>query len=485
MTETYIAVDIGASSGRLMLSEKNPFNKISLEEVHRFKNGFSDNSGTDYWNADHLIEEILIGLEKVKQRGVEKCYVGIDTWGVDYCLLDKQGQALSQPVSYRDDRTKQAMEEFDQQFSLQMLYQKTGIQLQPFNTVFQLFKEDREKLAHAKQLLLMPDYLGYVLTGQAVLEKTNASTMQLMNLKTRKLDEDVLTAIDVVKELFPNPVEPGTILGPILKEKFPTYDLPDATFITIASHDTASAVVGTPGKGDNWAYISSGTWSLMGVEIEEGISTPEAFEANFTNEWGVQGTIRFLKNIMGMWLIQEVARMQNYQYSYPELAELASQEEAFVSLIDVNDSRFMNPKNMITEIQSYCREMDQKIPKTAGELARCIYDSLALCYAVELEKLEKITGRTITQLHIVGGGSNNDFLNQLTADACGINVLAGPGEATAIGNIIVQMVATKGFGTLAEGREGIKKSFPMKEFQPQLDNQCAIEKYQSLTKSFV
>ena len=485
MTETYIAVDIGASSGRLMLSEKNPFNKISLEEVHRFKNGFSDNSGTDYWNADHLIEEILIGLEKVKQRGVEKCYVGIDTWGVDYCLLDKQGQALSQPVSYRDDRTKQAMEEFDQQFSLQMLYQKTGIQLQPFNTVFQLFKEDREKLAHAKQLLLMPDYLGYVLTGQAVLEKTNASTMQLMNLKSRKLDEDVLTAIDVVKELFPNPVEPGTILGPILKEKFPTYDLPDATFITIASHDTASAVVGTPGKGDNWAYISSGTWSLMGVEIEEGISTPEAFEANFTNEWGVQGTIRFLKNIMGMWLIQEVARMQDYQYSYPELAELASQEEAFVSLIDVNDSRFMNPKNMITEIQSYCREVDQKIPKTAGELARCIYDSLALCYAVELEKLEKITDRTITQVHIVGGGSNNDFLNQLTADACGINVLAGPGEATAIGNIIVQMVATKGFGTLAEGREGIKKSFPMKEFQPQIDNQCAIEKYQSLTKSFV
>lgn len=485
MTETYIAVDIGASSGRLMLSEKNSFNKISLEEVHRFKNGFSDNSGTDYWNADHLIEEILSGLEKVKQRGVEKCYVGIDTWGVDYCLLDKQGQALSQPVSYRDDRTKQAMEEFDQQFSLQMLYQKTGIQLQPFNTVFQLFKEDREKLAHAKQLLLMPDYLGYVLTGQAVLEKTNASTMQLMNLKTRKLDEDVLTAIDVVKELFPNPVEPGTILGPILKEKFPTYDLPDATFITIASHDTASAVVGTPGKGDNWAYISSGTWSLMGVEIEEGISTPEAFEANFTNEWGVQGTIRFLKNIMGMWLIQEVARMQNYQYSYPELAELASQEEAFVSLIDVNDSRFMNPKNMITEIQSYCREMDQKIPKTAGELARCIYDSLALCYAVELEKLEKITSRTITQLHIVGGGSNNDFLNQLTANACGINVLAGPGEATAIGNIIVQMVATKGFGTLAEGREGIKKSFLMKEFQPQLDNQRAIEKYQSLTKSFV
>ncbi|MFQ7235099.1 MAG: rhamnulokinase, partial [Enterococcus hulanensis] len=297
MTKTYIAVDIGASSGRLMLSEKEPFEAITLEEVHRFKNGFSKIAGTDYWDADHLIKEILIGLEKVKQRGITECYVGIDTWGVDYCLLDEQGQALSQPVSYRDNRTEQAMEEFDQNFSLQKLYEKTGIQLQPFNTVFQLLKEDRQKLAQAKQLLLMPDYLGYVLTGNAVLEKTNASTTQLMNLKTRKLDEEVLEAIGVNKELFPKIVEPGTILGTILKERFPDYDLPEATFITIASHDTASAVAGTPGKGDNWAYISSGTWSLMGVEIEEGISTEEAFEANFTNEWGVQGTIRFLKNI--------------------------------------------------------------------------------------------------------------------------------------------------------------------------------------------
>lgn len=223
----------------------------------------------------------------------------------------------------------------------------------------------------------------------------------------------------------------------------------------------------------------------MGVEIENGISTKEAYDANFTNEWGVQGTIRFLKNIMGMWLIQEVARMQEYQYSYPELAELASQEEAFVSLIDVNDQRFLNPKNMITEIQDYCRETNQKVPGTAGELARCIYDSLALCYALELEKLEKITGRTITQLHIVGGGSNNDFLNQLTADTCGIAVLAGPGEATAIGNIIVQMVATEGFGTLEEGRKGIKESFPLKEFQPKADTHVAVKKYQALTKSFV
>ncbi|WP_314581380.1 rhamnulokinase [Enterococcus gilvus] len=484
MTKTYIAIDIGASSGRLMLSEKDPFEKITLEEIHRFKNGFSEIDGTNYWDADHLIKEIVIGLQKVKQRGIQECYVGIDTWGVDYCLVDEQGRVLSQPVSYRDARTEQALEEFDQKMSLHTLYEKTGIQMQPFNTVFQLLREDQEKLAKAKQLLMIPDYLGCVLTGNAVLEKTNASTMQLMNLETRKLDEEVLSAIHVEKELFPKLVEPGTILGPILKTRFPEYDLPDAKVITIASHDTASAVAGTPGKGENWAYISSGTWSLMGIEMEEGVSSKEAFEANFTNEWGVQGTIRFLKNIMGMWLIQEVARMQGYRYSYPELAELASQEEAFVSLIDVNDPRFMNPKNMITEIQNYCRERNQKRPETAGALARCIYDSLALCYAVELEKLEKITGRTITQLHIVGGGSNNDFLNQLTADVCGINVFAGPGEATAIGNIMVQMVATKGFGTLAEGREGIKQSFPLKEFQPQTNNLQAREKYQSLSKQF-
>ncbi|MGM0169127.1 rhamnulokinase [Enterococcus sp. AZ135] len=485
MAETYIAVDIGASSGRLMLSEKDTFNRISLEEVHRFKNGFSLIEGTTHWDTEHLIKEILIGLEKIKHRGIEKCYVGIDTWGVDYCLLDDQGQALSLPVSYRDNRTAHAMEEFGQNFPLQELYQKTGIQLQPFNTVFQLLKESPVKLAQAKQLLLIPDYLGYVLTGHAVLEKTNASTTQLMNLETREIDEDILTAIDIDKELFPNSAEPGSILGSLLKEKFPDYDLPDAMFITIASHDTASAVAGTPGKGTDWAYISSGTWSLMGVEIDEGISTSKAYQANFTNEWGVQGTVRFLKNIMGMWLIQEVARSQDYQYSYPELAELASQASAFESLINVNDPRFLNPENMIIEIRAYCQETMQKIPETAGELARCIYDSLALCYAVELNKLQTITGRRITKLHIVGGGSNNTFLNQLTADTCGVTVLAGPSEATAIGNIMVQMVATEGFGTLTEGREGIKNSFPLKEFHPQSKNPAALKKYLELTKSII
>ena len=482
MTTTYLAIDIGASSGRLMLSQKET-DTFSLKEVHRFKNGLLSSNGTDYWDTDHLVEEILTGLEKIKKSGINSCYAGIDTWGVDYCLLDGQGKAIDWPVSYRDRRTKDAMEVFARTYPLKKLYQKTGIQLQPFNTIFQLLKEKREKITKARRLLLMPDYLGYLFTGKAVLEKTNASTMQLMNLKTRKIDKELLGLIGVSQELFPDLVEPGSMLGPILKEKFPTYDLPEVEFITVASHDTASAVAGTPGIGKDWAYISSGTWSLMGIESEHGIADAAAYSANFTNEWGVQGTIRFLKNIMGMWLIQEVARKQDYRYSYQELASLACRTPAFTSLIDVNDPRFLNPIDMIAEIQNYCRETRQKVPETAGEIARCVYDSLALCYATELKELEKITGRKITHLHIVGGGSNNKFLNQLTADTCGVTVLAGPNEATAIGNIMVQMVATKGFGTLSEGRKKIKRSFSIEEFQPKGQNQVALENYYSLIHS--
>lgn len=425
----YIAVDIGASSGRLIHANFHGLGGFKLEEIHRFKNGFQNKDETDHWNIDNLMTEILNGLVKVKKKGIKECYVGIDTWGVDYGLIDEKNCLLSDPISYRDNRTKNVFQDFSQKMSLENLYEKTGIQLQPFNTVFQLLVEDKEKLGKADKLLLMPDLLGYIFTGRAVIEKTNASTMQLLNLKSHKWDKDVLDILGVEEDIFPPITEPGQILGEIQYDKFSDYDLPKTIFITIASHDTASAVVGTPGRGEEWAYISSGTWSLMGVEIPEGISTKEAFDSNFTNEWGVQGTIRFLKNIMGMWLIQEVARMQEYKYSYTELAEMASQGATFQQFIDVNDSRFLNPKNMIEELQTYCRETNQKIPKTPGEIARCIYDNLALCYAVELENLEKITGRNISKLHIVGGGSNNKLLNQLTADVCHIEVEAGPVEA--------------------------------------------------------
>ena len=462
----YIAVDIGASSGRLMLSTLEADGKMTLAEIHRFKNGFSEQDGADRWQIQHLTTEILKGLAKVKAAGIEECYVGIDTWGVDYCLLDEKGELMEAPIAYRDKRTQAAMPAFAEKMPLTELYERTGIQLMNFNTVFQLLVEDREKLAKASSLLLIPDYLGYVFTGNKVLEKTNASTMQLLNLSTRKIDSEILEVLQVSEELFPPLVEPGSILGELQRERFAEYDLPKATFITIASHDTASAVVGTPGAGDEWAYISSGTWSLMGAELAEGISTKAAYDANFTNEWGVAGSIRFLKNIMGMWLIQEVARMQDYQYSYAELADLAAQEAPYQQFVNVNDERFLNPENMITEFQTYCRETGQKVPVTPGEIARCVYDNLALCYAVELKNLQAITGRKINKLHIVGGGSNNRLLNQLTADTCGITVEAGPGEATAIGNLVVQMVATSGFGDLASAREAVRASFDLHTYEP-------------------
>lgn len=476
----YIAVDIGASSGRLMLSSLDEEGKMSLTEIHRFKNGFSETAGADRWQIQHLTTEILKGLAKVKAAGIEECYVGIDTWGVDYCLLDEAGELMEAPIAYRDKRTQEAMADFDEKMPLTELYQRTGIQLMNFNTVFQLLVEDKEKLAKASSLLLIPDYLGYVFTGNQVLEKTNASTMQLLNLTTRKIDSEILAALEVSEELFPPLVEPGSVLGELQQARFPEYDLPKATFITIASHDTASAVVGTPGAGEDWAYISSGTWSLMGAELKDGIATPVAYDANFTNEWGVAGSIRFLKNIMGMWLIQEVARMQDYQYSYAELADMAAKEAPYQQFVNVNDDRFLNPANMIEEFQAYCRETGQKVPETPGEIARCVYDNLALCYAVELKNLQAITGRKINKLHIVGGGSNNRLLNQLTADACNVTVEAGPGEATAIGNLVVQMVATSGFGDLASARKAVRDSFDLHTYEPSNpDAQAIVEEYET------
>lgn len=481
--DTFIAIDIGASSGRLMMSQWDD-QQLSLTEIHRFKNSFRHHAGFDRWHIDYLIKEILIGLEKVKHAGIQSCYVGIDTWAVDYCLIDDKGQRLGDPVAYRDKRTNHVIERFSQEYSLQTLYEKTGIQLQPFNTIFQLYVEDKNLLAKADKLLLIPDYLGYVFTGKMVTEKTNASTMQLLNANTQTWDQDLLAAIQVKEDLFAPLVDAGTLLGKLNQEKFSTYDLPDTTFITVASHDTASAIIGTPSSGSDWGYISSGTWSLLGIETKVPNISAAAFDENYTNEWGAHNTIRFLKNIMGMWLIQEVARHQNDQYSFPELAALAEVTPGFQQFIDVNDPRFLNPDNMITELQTYCRETHQKVPETPGEIARCVYDNLALCYGSELQKLEALTGtaHTLQRLHIVGGGSNNTFLNQLTADVAQCTIEAGPGEATAIGNLVLQMITVGLFASLEEARMAIKKSFPCTVHHPRAFDRKIQTNYQSFLK---
>lgn len=477
---TYIAIDIGASSGRLILSTLNEQKEIVMNEIHRFKNAFSTKGNYDCWEIDYLLKQLLVGLEKVKKSGVDHCYVGMDTWAVDYCLIDKEGKRIGQPIAYRDKRTNGAVDLFSKKMPLDDLYRKTGIQIQPFNTLFQLLVEEKQVLDQADQLLLIPDYLAYELTGKMVMEKTNASTMQLLNAETKDWDEELLSILGISNELFPELVDAGTLIGEIQKEKYSDYDLPTAHFIAVASHDTASAVLGTPSEGSDWAYLSSGTWSLLGVETTQPIISEETFQANYTNEWGAHHTIRFLKNIMGMWLIQEVARMQDYQYTYAELVDEAKQVEGFQQFIDINDKRFLSPDNMIEEIQQYCRESSQTVPETAGELARCVYDNLALCYAVELQKLATLRKMSspIKTLHIVGGGANNRFLNQLTANLSQVSVEAGPSEATAVGNLVMQMIASGELADIAEARSVVKRSFDYEIHHPEAIDPDILEQYQ-------
>lgn len=462
----HIAVDIGASSGRLVLGRLVE-GTLTLEEIHRFHNGFTEQDGSYFWDIDHLLEEILVGLHKAKTLGITACTVGIDTWAVDYALLDQNGDRIQEVYAYRDHRTDHTMAEVGKRISPQDVYRKTGIQQLSFNTLYQLYEHDAQELAQADQILMVPDYLYYKLCGRKINEVTNASTTQLLNLETRDYDADLLALLGLRREQFGPLTEPGEVLGPVLPDLVQQYDLPDCLLICAATHDTASAVLGVPSQaGRSSAYISSGTWSLLGVERKQPINNEQAMLANYTNEWGAFGTYRFLKNIMGLWLIQEVRRLYDGQFSFAELVELAADAEGFRSLIPCNDARFLNPANMIEEIQKCCEESKQPVPRTPGEIARCIFDSLALSYDSYLAELERITEQPIEVLQIVGGGANNGLLCQLTADVIGRTVLAGPTEATAIGNLAVQMMHTQGLKDIAEVREIIGRSFAIQTYQP-------------------
>lgn len=468
MTKTYVAVDIGASSGRLMLSQlKN--GKMSLKEMHRFKNGFSLKDGHDRWDINHIIQEILIGLQKIKKAGYNKISLGIDTWAVDYVLVGKDGKKLEDPISYRDKRTSHAIKDLTAKVSKKQIYKKTGIQFLDFNTLYQLYEENKDLLEKTDKIMMIPDYIGYVLTGKAVLEVTNASTTQMLSLREGLFDKNLLKEVNVRQDQFPKLVDAGTPLGKLDKNKFPDYDLPDTDVITVATHDTASAVVGAPGMGHHWAYLSSGTWSLLGTELNVPENGEKAFEENYTNEWGAYGTYRFLKNIMGLWMVQCVKRELNDKYSFSELAAMAGKVEPFKQFININDERFINPKNMIKEIQAYCKETNQVIPQTPGEIVMAIYSNLALFYAYQIQKLNDILGYKIDALNIVGGGSNVALLNQLTSTLAKINVYAGPGEATAIGNLAVQMITRGDILNVYLARRIISDSFNIKEFVPEKD----------------
>ncbi|CAH1192958.1 L-Rhamnulokinase [Paenibacillus auburnensis] len=462
----HIAVDIGASSGRLVLGTLAD-GSLSLEEIHRFSNGFTERDGSCFWDIDYLFDEILLGLQKVKSSGITKCTLGIDTWAVDYVLLDAEGNRMQEVYAYRDRRTDGVMEEVAKLISPETVYAKTGIQQLTFNTLYQLYAHSREELAAADQILLVPDYLYYRLCGRKINEVTNASTTQLLNLAEREFDADLLALLHLQRDQFAVLTEPGEVLGTISDTLMEQYDLPECELICAATHDTASAVLGVPVQnGRSSAYISSGTWSLLGVELKQPVNTPAAKEANYTNEWGAFGTYRFLKNIMGLWLIQEVRRLDGERYSFGELAELAGAAEGFRSLIPCNDPRFLNPDNMIEEIRQACAGSGQPVPESPGELARCIFDSLALSYRSYLAELEHLTGRPVEVLQIVGGGANNALLCQLTADIIGREVLAGPVESTALGNLAVQMIQTGTVANIQEARTIIGKSFKIKSYLP-------------------
>ncbi|EJF02234.1 rhamnulokinase [Liquorilactobacillus mali] len=466
MSKTYVAVDIGASSGRLMHAELVD-NKLSLREIHRFKNGFVHNKGHDCWDIDKLIEEILIGLGKIKKAGYDSVVLGIDTWAVDYVLVDQKGDKLQDSISYRDNRTHGSMEKLTTSLSKKYIYQKTGIQFLDFNTLYQLFEEDKELLAKTDKIMMIPDYIGFILTGKAVTEVTNASTTQMLSLREGLFDNNLLKSVNVRQSQFPKLVEAGTILGNVSQQLVKKYNLPQTEVVTVATHDTASAVIGTPALGQRWAYLSSGTWSLIGAELNTPENGEQAFEQNYTNEWGAYGTYRFLKNIMGLWIIQNIKKELNDQYSFADLADLAKREPPFQQFIDVNAARFQNPENMIAELQAYCRETKQKVPETPGELAMAVYSNLSLYYARELSILDDILGYHIDSLNIVGGGSNVGLMNQLTATVSGIDVYAGPSEATAIGNIVVQMITKGDILNIYLARQIISDSFEINKFVPE------------------
>lgn len=467
--QKHIAVDIGASSGRLVLGTiKN--DRIKLEELYRFNNSMMKTQEGYIWNVDGLYQEIIKGLQVAKMAGIDECTLGFDTWGVDYVLVDKQGTRLQEVYAYRDDRTKKAIEDVGRYISLANIYQKTGIQFLNFNTLFQLYVHDKGVLAQAHKILLVPDYLYYLFTGKYINEKTNASTTQLLNLTTKDYDDDLLKLVGVRREQFAELTEPGTRVGPILEKLRIKYDLPRLELICVASHDTASAVLGVPAVEEHFAYLSSGTWSLIGGENTVPIANEMSYKRNYTNEWGAYGTYRFLKNIMGLWLIQEVRRNLDNYYSFAELVVEAKKISPFQFLINCNDERFLNPENMIREIQQYYRKTGQKIPQTAGELARCIFDSLALTYRLALEEISLLTGRSASCLHIVGGGVQNELLCQITASVTQMPVVAGPVESTAIGNLLVQMISTGELKDIGEARRLVKTSFDIKRYEPGLLN---------------
>lgn len=464
-TKYYLAVDIGASSGRHMLAHLED-GKIVLEEIYRFSNEMIDRKGYKVWNVRRLFQEILSGMKKCAELGKIPYSMGIDTWAVDYVLLDENDRRIGETVAYRDKRTYGMDEEVYKLITEEQLYLRTGIQKQIFNTIYQLMalkKTEPGQLERAETFLMVPDYFNFLLTGRKVQEYTNATTTQLVNPATKDWDDELLEKLGIKRNIFQEIKMAGCEVGELEQEIQKQVGF-NCKVILPPTHDTASAVVAVPSRKEETLYISSGTWSLMGIERLQADCSKESMLHNFTNEGGYGYRYRFLKNIMGLWMIQSVRKELVPDMSFAEICELAEKEK-ITSLVDVNDERFLAPESMVEEVRSACWETLQQVPKTIGEIAAVIYNSLANCYAMAAKEIEIITGQKYQELHIVGGGANADFLNKLTAKYTGKTVLAGPTEATALGNISVQMITAGEFADLKEARECIYHSFEIKLYK--------------------
>ncbi|MCR5428010.1 MAG: rhamnulokinase [Lachnospiraceae bacterium] len=462
----YLAVDIGASSGRHILGSLEN-GKMKTEEIYRFPNGMTEKDGHKYWDADALFGHIKAGMKKCAEIGKIPVSIGIDTWGVDYALIDDAGERVSPVFGYRDGRTEGIDAEVYKVIPEEELYARTGIQKQPFNTIYQLCaaqKADPEPLRKASAMLLMPDYFNFLLTGKRMTEYTNASTTQLLDPKTYDWDFELIERLGLPKKIFTKIAEPGTILGPLKADVRDEIGY-DCTVVLPATHDTGSAVAAVPTQSDEALYISSGTWSLMGCELKAADTSAKSRKRNLTNEGGYDHRFRYLKNIMGLWMIQSAKQELAPDMSYGELCDAASKAD-ITSIIPANDGRFLSPASMGEEVRAACRESGQQVPETPAEVAAVIYNSLARCYADTLSEIEEITGKRYAAVNVIGGGSNADYLNRITAKACGRTVYAGPSEATAIGNLLVQMMADGAVSDLKSGRQLVFDSFAVREYLP-------------------
>ena len=469
MPTYYLACDLGADSGRLILGTLDA-GKISLEELHRFPTGATKVAGALHWEFDRLLNELKNGLKIAAAKKLPIASISTDSWGVDYVVYDERGLPVSPVWCYRDSRTVGGVEAVKEKIEWPVIYAETGIQFMALNTIYQIVTEPPARLAKAKQLLLIGDAFNFFCSGVARNEVSLASTTQLYNPTYKRWSPKLFTALGLREDLFAPICPSGTKLGPMKKNLAAEVGLPPIEVVASCSHDTGAAVAAVPASGENWAYLSSGTWSLMGVEKPQPVINDEARNLGFTNEIGYGDTVRLLKNIVGLWLIQESRRHWNKSGKKLEFAELEKQAVAaapFVSLINPDDPRFLSPDDMPKKIADFCRETGQPVPVDIGACVRCIYESLALFYRVTLRRTERLIGKKIQRLHIVGGGSKDATLNQFTANALKIPVLAGPTECAALGNILVQAIALGHLESHEAAREVVRNSFELKTFAPQ------------------